>query len=192
MLRCFVKVLVYSNVCVWYNWKKKREFEKKVRAVIIVYIFVYIFLPEPTNGKIKQFLKRLKSIFWTPEISLPPIPILTEEAILVLKLKVSGFASRYLVIDVDQFLLKYVADVRACKAALKRCAKSGLIPSQKWFYKRKGFICIPYYLKFFNWRWGGEKLFQIDTHGIILSKHDAAELTPYIKAVIADASAGLY
>jgi hypothetical protein len=111
----------------------------------------------------------------------------------VLKLKVSGFASRYAIIKLDNFLLKYVADVRSCRAALDRCAKSGLIPGQKFFYKsRDGYLCMPYYLRVFNFRWGGEKLFKLDTHNIFLSQVPLDELQFYAKSVLADASAGLY
>jgi hypothetical protein len=188
----YVKRLIKIIWPHYYDYLK--EYEKKITFLyygIVTILFIHV---DTTKiSKFKIFLNYIKKIIFPTEILLPPIPPLQPDIILVLKLKVSKLATIYALIDVDKLFLKYIADVRACKKALERCAKSGLIPQQRRFYKsRDGYVCIPYHLRVFNLRWGGEKLFKLDTHGVILSNYSVNELLPYITSVIADASAGLY
>jgi hypothetical protein len=144
-------------------------------------------------GLFKVFWSRIRKYLAFDQPRRPALPLLNAEQMLILKLKVSNFATQYGIVDLDNFLLKFVADVRECNSALKRCAKSGLVPKHNTFYKsRDGYMCIPYYLRGFHFRWGGERLFKLDSHKIFLSRFTVGELTPYAKSVLADATAGLY
>src|SRR3954453_11519508 len=100
-------LLIIKVVCLVVKCIRKKIFIeikfKRFSCVVFYIIIVSIEAQKPQVGFFVNLWGRIKGFIWKKKNIRPALPLISEEEILHLRLKVSKFASLYLIIDVEKF-----------------------------------------------------------------------------------------